>query len=154
MTELVALCKRAGLADAKTYIQSGNVAFTSALDEAALVAALGAALEKKLKKPVGVMVRTAAQLADVIARSPFPDVPGNQLLIAFLSDAPPPDSLAGWPTPGGERLVLDGRHVYIHFPDGQGASKLKIPFADRATLRNLNTTSKMLELATALQPAP
>jgi uncharacterized protein (DUF1697 family) len=39
-----------------------------------------------------------------------------------------------------------GRELFIHFPDGIGRSKLKVPFAKTATARNLNTVAKLLEL--------
>jgi uncharacterized protein (DUF1697 family) len=154
MADLVKLCVTAGFADARTWIQSGNVVFTSPLDEAAIVTALETALAKKMKKPIGVLVRTAAELATVVARNPFPAVAPNLMMVTFLPDAPPADAIAGWKIPGREQLVLDGRHIYIHFPDGQGGSKLKIPFGDRGTVRNLNTVNKLLELTNPLLPVP
>lgn len=40
-----------------------------------------------------------------------------------------------------------GRELYVHYPDGQGKSKLKIPQADACTGRNLRTIAKLVELA-------
>jgi hypothetical protein len=40
--------------------------------------------------------------------------------------------------------------VFIHYPDGMGRSKLRIPFADTATGRNLNTVTGLLELSRAI----
>jgi len=85
MTELARLCEREGLCDVKTYIQSGNVVFTSAKKEAAVKAALEKALERHMGKPVAVMVRTEWSRCDAagsrpalaIASTYFADVPNN-----------------------------------------------------------------------------
>jgi uncharacterized protein (DUF1697 family) len=70
--------------------------------------------------------------------------------MVFFLDAPPPkDAVRAVKTPGGEELVLAGRELYVHFPDGQGKSKLKLPFADVATARNLNTVRRLAAMARA-----
>ena len=46
MSDLRALCADAGLADVRTYVQSGNVVFRSALAEADVQAALEARLSE------------------------------------------------------------------------------------------------------------
>jgi uncharacterized protein (DUF1697 family) len=55
--------------------------------------------------------------------------------------------LNDWKIPGRERLALHGRELFVHFPDGMGASKLKLPFADIGTGRNLNTVRTLLAMA-------
>jgi uncharacterized protein (DUF1697 family) len=62
-------------------------------------------------------------------------------------------AIADWKIPGRERLALHGRELYVHFPEGQGKSKLKVPFADVGTGRNLNTVRKLLEMARAPKAA-
>ena len=44
-------------------------------------------------------------------------------------------------------MTIKGRELYVHFPDGMGSSKLKVPFADIGTGRNLNTVRAMIALA-------
>jgi uncharacterized protein (DUF1697 family) len=56
--------------------------------------------------------------------------------------------------PGREQLELRGRELFIHFPDGQGRSKLKVPFAKTGTGRNLNTVQKLVAMAAALATGP
>ena len=63
MTELKAMCDAAGFAKARTYIASGNALFASDLPEAEVQARLARALEAYAGKPVGVLVRTAAEMA-------------------------------------------------------------------------------------------
>ena len=70
MTDLRRLCESAGLSCVKTYIQSGNVVFKSALGEAKVKAKLEKALTAKMGKPSFAMVRTAAELRAVVERNP------------------------------------------------------------------------------------
>ena len=62
MGELVELCTAAGFKQAKTYIQSGNVVFRSALTEAKAQQKLQRALTAKLGKEAGVTLRTGDEL--------------------------------------------------------------------------------------------
>ncbi len=147
MADLRALCTKLGFKDVRTYIQSGNIVFDSPLDAAQVKAKLERALAARLGKPCRVLVRTAAELKAIVRRNPFPEAEPNRLIVMFLDDAPGKAAIAGVKPPGGERLSLHGRELYIHFPDGMGKSKLKLPFADTGTGRNLNTVRKVLELA-------
>jgi uncharacterized protein (DUF1697 family) len=150
MADLVKLCEKVGFSGAKTYIQSGNVVFESRGSEAKVKAAFERALAAKLGKPVGVFLRSAAELEQVLARNPFKQAAPNRVIVMFLDKAPPKNAVAEVIPPGGEELVLHGRELYIHFPNGQGASKLKVPLASVATGRNINTVTKLAALAHAL----
>ena len=150
MADLVKLCHKAGFPGARTYIQSGNVVFDTDASEAAVKAALERALASKLRPPVGVLVRSAAEIDRVLARNPFEEAPPNRVIVLFLDEPPPKSTLARVQPPGGEQLVLRGRELYIHFPDGQGASRLEVPLAARGTGRNLNTVTKLAAMARAL----
>jgi len=71
-------------------------------------------------KPVGVLLRTGAELEAVIARNPFPEAAPNRLIIMFLDRAPPKDALADLVIPGSERVKLDVRELFIHYPRRPG----------------------------------
>ena len=150
MTDLKAMCDAAGFARARTYIASGNALFESDLTDTEVARALETALERYAGKPVGVLVRTAAEMAAIAAANPFADRPGNRVTAIFL-DAPPPagalETAAGVTS---EALALGKREIYVHYPDGQAVSKLRIPIAKGGTARNLNTVAKLTELAAAL----
>jgi len=150
MSDLVKICDKAGLERAKTYIQSGNVVFESRASEATVKAGLEKALAVKVGKPVRVLVRTADELDQVLARNPFRDAEPKRVIVVFLDHAPPKDAVTHVATPGGEQLVLDGRELYIHFPNGQGTSKLKVPFSDVGTGRNMNTVTKLAAMSREL----
>lgn len=50
--------------------------------------------------------------------------------------------------PGKEEVAGGVREVYIHFPDGMGRSKLKLPKAlGPVTIRNVNTVARLAAMA-------
>jgi uncharacterized protein (DUF1697 family) len=149
MADLVKLCKKAGFADVTTYIQSGNVVFDSDAAEAAVKGSLEAALAKKIGKPVGVLLRRPAELQRVLADNPFPKASPSKVIVMFFDGKLPKSALAGVQAPGNEELALHGRELFVHFPEGQGKSKLKLPFAAEGTGRNLNTIAKLFAIAQA-----
>ncbi len=157
MADLRALAERLGFAEVRTYIQSGNLVLRSALPADVVKATLERALAARLGKPVAVMVRHAEELAAIVAGNPYPEAAPARVLVLFV-DAPPPAptaaKLAALEPPGREQLALRGRELFIFFPDGMGASKLKVPLVDVGTGRNLNTVRALLALATAPAIAP
>jgi uncharacterized protein (DUF1697 family) len=147
MAELKAMCREAGFAEVETYIASGNVVFTAEAAAEAVKAALAARLLAYAGKPVGVALRTAAEIAAVLAQNPFPDRAGSRTVAIFLDAAPPPDALAHAKGVAGEEMRLGGREIYVHYGDGMATSKLRIPAARDGTARNINTIAKLAAIA-------
>jgi uncharacterized protein (DUF1697 family) len=150
MSELKAFCEEAGFAGVKTFIASGNVVFTSKLSEAKVKAALERRLLAYAGKPVGVMVRTADEMAAVAAANPFGDRPGNRVVAIFLDAPPPPDAIERAAGRKDEQLALGKREIYVSYGDGMGESRLRIPAAASGTARNMNTVTKLAGMAKAL----
>src|ERR1700755_579044 len=86
MTELKAMCEDLAFTRVRTYIASGNVVFSSRKSEAAVKAALEKRLQAYAGKPVGVMVRSAAEMAQIAADNPFPKAAPNRTVAIFLDD--------------------------------------------------------------------
>lgn len=149
MSDLRALCADAGLADVRTYIQSGNVVFRSALAEADVQAALEARLSAYAGGPMQVILRSARAMAEILARNPFPEAAPNRVGVLFLDTDAPVDPAAGAKGRRDEEIVAGGREIFVHFPSGMGRSRLRLPQMDSGTLRNLNTVRKLDALATA-----
>lgn len=147
MSDLTALCEQAGLVDIRTYIASGNVVCRSDRTEAEVKAVVEAALAAHAGKPVGVLVRTAAEMAQVLAANPFPDAAPNRTVAIFLDAPPPADALDKATGVQGEEMRLGRREIYVHYGDGMGQSKLSIPAAKAGTARNMNTVAKLAAMA-------
>jgi uncharacterized protein (DUF1697 family) len=150
MSELKAMCEELGFVAVRTFIASGNVVFTSRKSESAIKAALEKRLEAYAGAPVGVLVRSAAEMAQVAADNPFPKAAPNRTVAIFLDKPPPADALAGIRGRMNEELRLGRREIYVHYGDGMGTSKLVIPAAKTGTARNMNTVATLAEMAAEL----
>lgn len=149
MAELRAMCEAAGFRNVRTYIASGNVVFESPASAAKVKAALEAPLQRYAGKPVGVVVRTGAEMAQVLAVNPFPDAAPNRAVAIFLDEPPPADAVDTARHRTAEKIALGTREIYVHYGDGMADSKLVIPAAKAGTARNLNTIAKLIEMAGA-----
>jgi uncharacterized protein (DUF1697 family) len=151
MSELKDLCEELGFDAVRTYIASGNVVFTSRKSEAAIKAALEKRLQAYAGKPVGVLVRSAAEMAQVLSDNPFPKAAPNRTMAVFLDRAPPKDTLAGIRGQRDEQIRLGRREIYIHYGEGMAKSKLVIPAAKTGTARNMNTVATLAKMAADLR---
>jgi len=161
MDALRKVYESAGLRDVQTHLQSGNVVFRT--DERD-IARLAKRIEKEIEKNFGffsaVIVRTSAELKDVIRRNPFAErkaIDPSKLLVWFLAVDPGEEArdkvraIKAEP----EELYASGRELYIYFTNGLARPKLSFPAIDKAlntsgTGRNWNSVTKLLELAEKL----
>ena len=153
---LLDVFEEAGAADARTYIQSGNVLFQAGDDLADDIAtAVSAAILERLGLTVPVVIRSVAGLRRTIAANPFvaAGVPPDQLHVMFLSARPAPESVAGLDPARGapDAFAVIDRAVYLHLPNGAARSKLTNDWFDRrlgvvSTSRNWRTTLTLLGL--------
>ena len=147
MADLRAIADELGLGSPRTFIASGNLLFLSRKSEGALKSLLQDRIKVHMGREIKVMVRTGEEMAKVTEANPFADQPGNRVVAVFLDDAPPKgfDDHAKHAT--NERMAPGTREIYVHYPDGQGSSKLQIPAAASGTARNMNSVAKLAELA-------
>lgn len=147
MAELKAMCSDAGFAQVQTYVASGNVVFASKATPKKVKSTLEARLLAYAGAPVGVVVRTASEMAAVLKANPFPQAARNRTVAIFLDEPPPHDALALAVGMQDEEMGLGVREIYVHYGAGMGRSKLKIPAAKIGTARNMNTVATLAEMA-------
>jgi uncharacterized protein (DUF1697 family) len=146
-----------GYADVATYIQTGNVIFRSPTRGAKT---LVAEIERQLAVDFGaapdVILRTVPELAHVVATSPYPvrGADPSRHHVTFLASAPTKERLEAFrpPRSGRDELVVIGREVYVHTPDGYAETKLTGTYLERhlgvvSTTRNWNTVTKLNAMA-------
>lgn len=150
MTALAQMCEAAGFEKVKTYIASGNVVFQSGGAKDQVRSALADQLHAYAGKSVGVIVRTAAEIADTLARNPFVDAPGNRVMALFVDGALPADPLDGVIGIKNEQVRLGKRELFVLYPDGMANTRLRIPSEKQGTARNMNTVAKLAEMAAAV----
>jgi uncharacterized protein (DUF1697 family) len=147
MADLKRIASDIGLISPRTFIASGNLLFASNKGEAAAKQMLEAALTRHMGKPVEAMVRTAEEISEAVAANPFAEEPGNRVVAVFLDEPPGGDAVSSARNVTNERLALGRREIYVHYPDGQGRSKLKLGTRALGTARNMNTVAKLAALA-------
>lgn len=148
-----------GYSEVTTYIQTGNTVFRASARSASAVAkAIEGEIARELGIEVAVVVRTPAELAQIVAENPFlrRGADAAKLHVTFLAATPGSPDLAALRAvkSGRDEFELVGREVYVHCPDGYGTTKLNNALFERklavaATTRNWRTVTKLHELASA-----
>ena len=158
MPALKSSCEGCGFQHVTTYIQSGNLVFDASGDEASVTAVLRKLLAEEHGLKVPVVVRTAHEMDRLVDRHPGlkAGIEAKFLHIVFLdkkvakADARRLDAARFEP----DTFDVDGREIYVTYPQGSGRSKLTIDvfekaFGATATARNVNTVHKLVDLAHA-----
>jgi uncharacterized protein (DUF1697 family) len=145
-----------GYEDVRTHLQSGNVVLTSRASAKRLESELEKQLADKLGLNIKVLVRTRAQLADVIKRNPLGKIASDpsRYMVSFLS-AKPAAMVVRELTKADvapEQFVVSGREIYAWYPNGFQRAKLGKVLTEKelgvtATARNWNTVMRLRELA-------
>lgn len=152
----------AGHTAVSTYIQSGNVLFESGAAAAGLEAGIEAALERELGFPVPVVLRSHDQLRKAVANAPagFGSQPGKFHSDAIFLKAPLTSARLmkvlelrdgvdrAWPGAG----VCYFERLSARRTQSRMGRVAAIPEYKLLTIRNWNTTTKLLALLEAAAP--
>jgi uncharacterized protein (DUF1697 family) len=151
MAELRALFTSLGFRDVKTLIQSGNVIFSS--DHAPDTKVLESAIKQQLSIDTDVVVRTADQLAKIVAKNPFSERESPYLHVGFGVRAPRTDDIESLDSDrfAPEKFAIVGTEIYLFLPNGMARTKLPGYLLRQLkvaiTIRNWNTVTKLLALS-------
>jgi uncharacterized protein (DUF1697 family) len=150
-------CEAMGLRDVRTYLQSGNIVFSSTLGAAKLAAMLKAAIDQQTRLPVPVIVRSAKEMAALVGACPFlkrKAIDASKLHVTFLGDVPKQPDIARLDKLAGARdeYRLEPREVFLHCPINYGETKLSNTGIEKAlgvsaTTRNWNTVTTLAAMA-------
>ncbi|AHJ63737.1 putative cytosolic protein [Granulibacter bethesdensis] len=99
---------------------------------------------------MGVIVRTAAEIADTLARNPFTNSPGNPVMALFVDGVLPTVPLDHVTGLKNEQMQLGKRELFVLYPDGMAHTRLRISHAKSGTARNMNTVAKLAEIAAVM----
>lgn len=149
MEDLKAIAGELGLGSARTLIASGNLLFTSETAEQELRRQLEQRLKAHMGREVRVMLRTAAEMGEVVRSNPFTDVPGNRVQAFFMNEPPPPNLDEQVRNKADDERIAPGRReIFVAYGErGIGKSRMRIPVAEAGTARNMNTVTKLAELS-------
>jgi len=156
MPDLRTVFNEAGYGDVRTYIQSGNVVFTTDASRDRLEQDLESMLEGDIGRPVTVVLRSRQQVRNVVARAPDgfgtdPDAYKDDAI--FLTSPLTPAGVLellnlregvdrAWPGPG---IVYFSRHAE-QLTKSRMSKIASMPAYQRMTIRNWRTTTTLLEM--------
>ena len=165
MAELREVVTSLGHTGVTTYIQSGNVLFTTGGDPAKLASDLEAAITGSFGIESSVVVLSRDDLAGIVDRNPYPQEPNPKLVhVVFLDAELPADLLdrikkaesASAAKGSRDTVTSIGPALYLHTPDGFGTSELSQALfriigppgkaGVAATARNWATATRLLSL--------
>ncbi len=161
MLDLKALYRSLNLEGVETYIQSGNVIFSSDLnDKLKIRQQIEGAIKEQYGFDVPVFVFDASEFIDFYNELPFQNVnlieQGTQILLTLLQDktTEPLRTQIGELVSHPDAMIIKDHVVYLHCPNGYGKSKFSNNFLEKklkthATTRNLKTIAKLCEMLAA-----
>ncbi len=146
----------AGYRRVRTHGQSGNVVLDTRQASARLTVAIATLLAEQFELTVPVVVRTASELAQVVADNPFPHEAVSQpkaLQVTFCAEKVSAQGLTALQARArpSEQVAARRREIYSWHPDGIARSKLALALTPKdavATARNWTTVTTLLEMAT------
>lgn len=140
-----------GFGDVRTFINSGNLLFTSALPEEKVKQCLLARLETYFGRPAEAQVRSAEEMKAAVAGNPFADDKPSRVMAHFIDARPCKAMLDEARDVQGERLALGQRLIYVSYGEGIGRSRLKLPAIKAGTARNMNSVTRIAELLAEME---
>lgn len=161
MARLRELFADLGLANVRSYIQSGNIFFeTDETDREALTLTIERHLRQALGYEVGVFLRTIPEVEHLLALDPFGGVevtPDLRLCVVFVATAPRQDLALPLTSPRGDATIVGVTPgeilLVLHLINGRPADATKFlatVFAgtpSKGTMRFWGTTAKILAAA-------
>ena len=162
MAELKLLFEKLGFKDVTTYIQSGNVVFSSPSPQRGksdFAEIIFEGIKKQFGYEVPVLVKTVDDVVQILKNCPFDEEKKAASYFMLLATPPKKELMElvkeiSYPN---EEFVLTPECVYIYFSKGYGNAKLNNNFFEKklkvaATTRNYRTLVKLLELAEYFMP--
>ena len=153
MADLRAVFEGVGFSDVQTYIQSGNVVFSSERT-ADLESLISEAIKRNYAWDVPVLVKTAPEIEAIVATCPFSKERKEKSYFAILNTEPATERISETAliTYPGEVFVITKKCVYIYSERRAADSKLSNNFFERklkvaATTRNFRTLTKLVDIA-------
>jgi uncharacterized protein (DUF1697 family) len=159
MSELKIIFETMGFGKVQTYINSGNVLFTSEDGAEQVRQRVEFEVNKAFGIAATVVIRTAAELAQIIEDCPYKTdslLQGESVQVTLLTEAASPEKLALLPVDKSEidEFYNNGLEIYFLFRQSVLDSKLAknmTKLGSTATSRNLNTMHKLAALVKKMQ---
>ncbi len=155
MIELKDLYQSLGFENVQTYIQSGNVIFSSKIKSKKNITQL---IEKNIKKTwgyeVSVILKNNQDLKKIVKGNPFPKADTTKLYVTLFETKPKNIATEEIEKKQDktEKIFITPTEIYIFCPNGYGKTKLTNTFLEKktgvvATTRNWKTINNLINLS-------
>ena len=158
MKDLRAMYEALGYDNISSYVQSGNVIFsTKKKSLASLEKNIKAEIANTFSFDVPTLVRDLDYFENIINHNPYSEqteLDSKTPYVLFLNTVPN-EATIDIPEKETGEFALQKDAIYIHYPDGAGKSKLTTNFFERklevsGTMRNWKTVLALRDMARAL----
>jgi uncharacterized protein (DUF1697 family) len=155
MADLRALFTDVGCTEVQSYIQSGNIVFSSRLPVRDLEPKLVGGVAERFRCSVPIVFRTDGEWLKLKARNPLlgRGLPEDKLHVYFFRDAPGPERLAQIEPQrfAPDELIAFETELFLFTPNGLSQTKLTNAYLDAklqtvSTARNWRTVEKIASL--------
>jgi uncharacterized protein (DUF1697 family) len=159
MNDLSDMYKDMGFTDAETYIQSGNVIFSTGSEVPATVISLRieTAILDRFNYKVPVMIRTITEMKSLVSANPFlqeENFDPAKMAVIFLHEECKISQIRevadiNYPP---DKFKISGREIFLLCPNGFGRTKLYTNFFEKkmgvtGTARNWKTINTIIDMA-------
>lgn len=160
MDHLKVQLQKMGFVSVNTYIQSGNIVFSSDItDHKVLESEIEQMIEKKFGFQVPVWVRTLNEFIQIREQNPYIDnsnIDISKFHVTLLSGIPDSSLVEKMENieKSDDEFILNQNTIYLYCKTGYGKTKLNNNFFEKklkviATTRNWKTVCKLIDLATS-----
>jgi len=157
MADLKLLFEEMSFQNVQTYIQSGNVIFSSKeKSNKKLETKISSGIKRKYGFDVRVIILSAKEIEYTLKNNPFikKKKEADRLYVTFLSNAPSKENIQRLNSTdySPEEYIIDGKFVYLFLPNGAGKAKINNNLFENklkvsGTTRNWKTVKAFSELA-------
>jgi uncharacterized protein (DUF1697 family) len=140
-----------GFDNCRTFINSGNLLFTSGIGEPEVKRRIAEQIADYFGKPVPVFVRSADEMAEAVKQDPFTEDKLSRRFAHFIDEEPSQSMLDEARDVAGERMAIGPRLIYVSYGEGIGKTKLKLPAVKQGTARNMNSIGKIADLLAEME---
>ena len=159
MADLTLLYGNLGLIQPETFIQSGNVIFSSNKEMPSddLAVEIEKAINTRYGYNVPVMIRTIPEMKSIISSNPYlsePDFDPAKMAVIFLRFSPADSQIekvadVSYPP---DKFKISGKEIYTFCPNGFGRTKIYTNFFENkmkvtGTARNWKTITTLNNMA-------
>lgn len=152
--------EKCGFDNVSTYIQSGNVVFTTTDEKLEIKQKIESAIQNTFGFEVPTFILTNSELKHLKECHPFLmkyPLETNSIYFTFLDEIPNQELVneLNKLTQETEFFVINDKLIFCYYPNGYGNSKWNTIFFEKklkvnCTTRNYNTVNKLIELSEKL----